>query len=635
MSIAHQEVSSLLRKGFALHRQGRLGEAKDCYEMVLRIDPKQADTLSLLGTLYAQSGHYVAAIELLRKAIEQKPNIPETYNSLGNCHKAIDQLQEALRCYDQAVLLKDDYAEVYSNRANVLSLMGRRDDALNNYQQSLALNPNSADTLCNYGGFMLDYGKPESALELLNKALALSGRNAHSPKMLLWNNLFWTKLTLCEWDTFSADIDRLRNSVTDPESVATPFHMLNAIDDLSLQKKCAQYYAKTHCPESIDSHKFDKNSVDERICIGYFSADFHEHATMHLIARMLELHDKSKFRILGFSFGPNIQDEYRRRAVEACDEFIDVSEMSSSSISLLARQLKVDIAVDLKGYTKHSRPKIFADRCAPLQVNYLGYPGTMGTKQIDYILADPVLIPIECTSGYTESVAYLPHCYQANDDTREMIDSKITRTELGLPEHAFVFCCFNAAAKINPDVFDIWMRLLSKLENSVLWLLSQNQFTITALRQEARKRGVDPDRLIFAAHMPVARHLARQSAADLFLDTWPYTAHTTASDALRMGLPLLCNAGESFASRVSASLLSALDLPELITHSPEDYLAKAEELANDPKKLASIVARLKQNCATGPLYNSELFTRSIERAYELMWDRYQAGMLPDLIKVDA
>jgi predicted O-linked N-acetylglucosamine transferase (SPINDLY family) len=354
----------------------------------------------------------------------------------------------------------------------------------------------------------------------------------------------------------------------------------------------------------------------DKIRLGYYSADFHSHATAYLAAELFERHDRERFEVVAFSFGPSRpEDPMQRRLRGAFDEFLEVDRLSDAEVVRLSREREIDIAVDLKGFTQNERHRIFAYRAAPVQVNYLGYPGTLGAPYMDYLVADPILIPEMSREHYAEKIAYLPHSYQPNDRHRPIAERVFTRAELGLPEAGFVFCCFNNAYKITPETFDSWMRILQRVEGSVLWLLAGSE----NLRREAQARGVSGRRLVFAGRMDLPEHLARLRLADLFLDTLPYNAHTTASDALWAGLPVLTCLGESFAGRVAASLLNAVGLPELITHSREQY----EALACDPRRLGELRARLAENRSRAPLFDTALFTRHLEDAYLQMYRREQ------------
>jgi predicted O-linked N-acetylglucosamine transferase (SPINDLY family) len=400
-----------------------------------------------------------------------------------------------------------------------------------------------------------------------------------------------------------------------------------------LHKKSAEIYAQDRYPFNPVLGPILKRPKSQKIRIGYFSADFHDHATGYLMAELFELHNKTQFELIGFSFGPIANDVMRQRLAKSFDQFIEMGRKSDIEIAQLSRDLNIDLAIDLKGFTKDSRTGIFSYRAAPIQVNYLGYPGTMGADYIDYIIADKTLITLESQSYYLEKVVYLPDSYQVNDRKRLILDRAFTRQELGLPENDFIFSCFNNNFKILPATFASWMRVLKAVEGSTLWLFQDNPWVEDNLKKEALNHGIDPGRIIFAERMPLSEHLARHQQADLFLDTAPYNGHTTASDALWTGLPVLTLMGESFASRVAASLLNAIGLPELITNTQEEYEALAIELAIHPHKLADIKLKLAKNRLTTPLFDTPLFTKNLEAAYIKMYERYQDDLEPDHITI--
>jgi predicted O-linked N-acetylglucosamine transferase (SPINDLY family) len=359
--------------------------------------------------------------------------------------------------------------------------------------------------------------------------------------------------------------------------------------------------------------------------VGYFSADFHDHATLHLMSGLLREHDRNRFEIHGYSYGATRGGELRDRVAASMACFTDVRDLSDQAIVDLARSNGLDIAIDLKGYTRHSRSRLFAYRLAPIQINYLGYPGTMGADFIDFMIADRVVVPDRERKFYAEKVIYLPNSYQPNDITREIARTQTRRADFGLPETGIVFCCFNQSYKITPNEFEIWMRLLRKVDGSVLWLLRSNSWAEANLRREAGLRGVDPDRLVFARKLPHAEHLARHQHADLFIDTFNVNAHTTASDALWAGLPVVTKAGRQFAARVAASLLTAVGLPELITETEQDYETLILHLATSPDGLAAIKAKLAQNRSSRPLFDTVRYARDFERALEAAYQEHLAG----------
>jgi predicted O-linked N-acetylglucosamine transferase (SPINDLY family) len=496
--------------------------------------------------------------------------------------------------YDKAILLKPDYAEAHCNRGNVLLALKQYRPALESLDKAVLFRP--------------DYEY-------------LHGTRLHMRRFL------------CDWQNTESECRQLEALIDRGENVALPFTILAISSSPAVQKQAAEIYVRDKFPARSTTAAIPRRPKHDRIRIGYFSADYYNHATSYLMADLLERHDRSRFEILGFSFGPDIVDEMSKRVSAAMDRFLDLRSMTDGDIAQLSRNLEVDIAVDLKGFTRDNRPGIFAERAAPIQVNYLGYPGTMGAGYIDYLIADPTLIPEASQRHYSEKIVYLPDMYQPNDSRRPLSLNPCTRASEGLPETAFVYCCFNSAYKITPAVFDIWMRVLGRVEGSVLWLFEDNPAAVDNLRKEARRRGIAPERLVFARPLPVAEHLARQRLADLFLDTTPYNAHTTASDALWVGLPLLTCIGETFASRVAASLLRAIDLPELVTATEAEYEELAVELAHDPQRYQALRQRLQQNRLTAPLFDTLAFTRHLEAAYSAIYDRYHAGLPPDHIHI--
>lgn len=443
----------------------------------------------------------------------------------------------------------------------------------------------------------------------------------------------FAKMHICDWSGREADIALLTEGIDRNEPVVNPFILLALSDSAALQQRAAELWARLLYREDHGLPAILARGRREKIRIGYFSADFHNHATMHLMAGVFEAHDRSKFEILALSFGPDSQDEVRERLVASCDQFIDVRGKSDRDVALLARGLGVDIAVDLKGYTKDGRPGIFAFRAAPLQVSYLGYPGTLGAPYMDYLIADRTLIPESSRRFYSEKIIELPDSYQVNDSKRAIAERVFTREEFGLPQSGFVFCCLNNTYKITPTVFDCWMRILKRVEGSVLWLFEDNPSTASYLRQEALRRDVQPERLIFAKRMPKAEHVARHRAAGLFIDTWPCNAHTTASDSLWAGLPVLTCTGEAFASRVAASLLAAVGLPELIAATPADYEEMAVALAADAERLADIKQRLIAAHDRAPLFDTQLTTRHLEAAYAQIFARQQHGLAAEHLAI--
>ena len=448
----------------------------------------------------------------------------------------------------------------------------------------------------------------------------------------LYGDLIHAKMKICSWSSLKDDLKNITKKILVKEKVSNPFVLIGLNDNVFLHKKSAEVFSQNRYPVCATLGSLLKRSKKEIIRIGYFSADFRDHPVSSLTAELFELHDKAKFEIIAFSLGADDKSPMRLRLSKAFNKFLDVNTMSDMDVAKLAREMLVDIAVDLGGYTAENRTGIFAHRVAPIQVSYIGYLGTMGAEYYDYLLADKIVAPDGSEHLYSEKLFHLP-CYQVNDRKRIISDRKFTREELGLPEKSFVFCCFNNNYKITPPTFDCWMRILNAVENSVLFLYADNKWAEENLKKEAEARGIVSTRLVFGKKIPRSEYLARYRVCDLFLNTFPYSAGTTASDALWVGLPVLTLVGKSFASRMAASLLKAIDLPELITNTEEEYEALAIKLAVNPKNLADTKLKLAKNRLTTPLFDTPLFTKNLEAAYIKMHERYQADLEPNYISI--
>jgi len=443
------------------------------------------------------------------------------------------------------------------------------------------------------------------------------------------------KMHICDWTHFEEDCGRLEAGVANARAVAYPFHLLAWCASPAVQHACARFYVADKYPQFPVPIWGGERYAHRRIRVAYLSADYGDHPVMILAAGLFERHDRTRFETTAVSFGLDKPNRLRERLRAPFDRFVDAHHMSDEEVAKLLRDLEIDIAVDLNGFTDGARPNVFTRRAVPVQVNYLGYAGTLGRDDCDYIVADRFVVPEESRAHYTEKVVYLPDSFLVNDSGRAISARTPSRAEAGLPERGFVFCCFNNSFKITPDVFDAWMRLLGEVDGSVLWLSQAKSSSPNNLRREAEKRGVAADRLVFASGVPRNEdHLARLCHADLFLDTTPYNAHATACDALWVGVPVLTCSGASFASRVAGSLLGAVGLPELITGTLADYEALALKIARDPALLASLRQKLARNRDNHPLFDTERFTRHIEAAYTVMWERAQRGEPPQSFAVE-
>ncbi len=565
------------------------------------------------GVAALKMGQYGPAAEILTRVVARVPHFAPGHNVLGLALAGLGRHAQALTSYDAAERADPSSASPYINRAILLRNLGQFDAALANLDKAAALEPDDPNCHGNRGSLLTEMGQPTAAVASFDRALALNPAHPYARGIRLINKAY-----ICDWTAIDEELAELRERLLRGEPAAPPWPVLVLTDSPELQRKVAEAWAAAEFPANSALGPIAKYPGHERIRLGYYSADFHRHATGHLIAGLLELHDRSKVEVIAFSFGPDTGDEMQRRLMAGCDRFIDVRDRSDREIAALSRELQIDIAIDLKGLTVNNRMGIFAYRAAPVQVNYLGYPCTMGAPYIDYIIADKTVIsdPAFCV----ERVVALPDCYQVNDAQRKVADRRFTRAELGLPETGFVFCCFNNNFKIMPRMFDVWMRILRAVDGSVLWLIEDSAAAAANLRKEAARRGVDAARLVFAARVPQEDHLARHAAADLFLDTLPYNAHTTGSDALWSGLPLLTCPGESFASRVAASQLQTMGLPELIASTVTDYEALAISLAKDRERLDGIKRKLMLKRKAMPLFDIEQFARNIEAAYAQMFE---------------
>jgi protein O-GlcNAc transferase len=615
-------------RGLALNELKQFDAALASYDKAIELKPNLVEAYSNRGLALNELKQFDAALASYDKAIELKPDLVEAYSNRGLALKELKQFVAALASFNKAIELKPEYADAFSNRGNTLKELKQFDAALASYDKAIELKPDLAEAYFNKGLALQELKQFDAALASCNKAIELKPDYDY-----LFGIRLHIKMHLCDWQEFETNVFDLRLKIQSNVKASTCFPLLALPVRLPDQRKSAEVWNIDKNPNMSSLGPIIKRSRQLKIRIGYYSADFYNHATAYLMAELFERHDKSKFELIAFSYGPDTKDEMQVRVAKAFDQFINVTAMSDKAIAQLSRELGIDIAIDLKGLTQDTRLGIFSYKAAPIQLSYLGYPGTLGAEYIDYLIADKTLIPAYSQQHYSEKIVYLPNSYQVNDRQRVIAATQLTKQELGLPQEAFVFCCFNNNYKITPGVFDTWVNILKAVDLSVLWLLEDNPSAATNLQKEASLRGLDPTRLVFAKRMDLTEHLARHQVADLFLDTFPYNAHTTASDALWAGLPVLTCMGESFASRVAASLLHAIELPELVTETQIDYEKLAIELATNQAKLNLIKGKLEKNRLTTPLFDTAVFAKNIETAYTVMYERYQADLLPDHIYI--
>ena len=685
-------TASRLNLAHGLHREDRLDEAIAAYRQILVSEPGNGDALYLLGVAQFQRGLFAEALVSLDRALLLRPQDGPLHAAKGTVLSSLGQHAEALRAYEQAISVQPQNAMAWHHKANALLELHRLPEALDSYKRAAALAQNDPAIWRHYAIALEQTGHLSETVDCLSRALSLqpadiaarehraralalldrhddavrdygqallaASRNTHllyaraqsltvlkrypeavrDCETLLRIDpdhsyargiLVHAKLQCCDWSGLDAQKVSISEGLLEGKRLISPFNHKALSDDPEEQLLCARVWTANEYPPQAPLWR-GEIYTHKRIRLAYVSADFNNSANASLMAGVYEHHDKNRFETIAISIGANAaRTPIRERLEAAFSAFHDVRDSTPEAIARIMREREIDIAVDLMGHTGECRPAIFAARPAPLQVNYLGFPGTMGAAYYDYILADPVLVPEGEEHTCQEKVIRLPGCYQANDFKRPRPETQMRRSDAGLPEDGFVFCCFNNNYKITPGLFAIWLRLLLKVEDSVLWLVEDNPYAAASLQREAAAQGLAPERLVFAPRSAAAEHLARHRLADLFLDTLPYNAHTTASDALWMDLPVLTLQGRAFAGRVAASLLSALGVPELIAHTHNEYETLALALAQDRAKLVSLRAKIAAARTTSSLFDTALFTRHLEAAYLHMMDRQQRGLPPE------
>lgn len=585
LKLAPNRLSTLTNLIATLLKLNKFTEANYYLEHSLKLYPNDEVLHLNQGLFNLKQRKLNYAITSFDTAIRINPRYAEAFNNKGFICDRLNELSQALQCFTSAIEIDENYIEAYYNRGNLYLKIRKYELAMHDFEKCIVINPNYEDLIASY--------------------LA-------------------TKMQICDWDGFDKFLEIIKNNIIKYKAITSPFRTLSIVDSPELHKEAAIIYAESEIPEDNSLGNFILPARNKKIKVGYYSADFHNHATSYLMVEIFELHDKNNFEIIAFSFGPNTNDTMRIRVSNSFDQFYDVSNMSDYEIAKFSRNIGIDIAVDLKGYTEGQRAGIFAKKCAPIQINYLGYPGTMGSDLYDYIIADKKLIPETQIKNYIEKIVFLPDSYQPNDSKKVISARKFSKKELGLPENSFVYCCFNNTYKILPEIFNIWMKILLDVPNSVLWLINDNHISVDNLRKNAIKKNINPERLIFADRIPLDEHLARHKFADLFLDTFPYNAHTTTSDALWACLPVLTISGKSFASRVSASLLTTSGLNNFVTTSFVEYEEKAINLASNQRTLSEARKTLS-NQLDNPLFDSKLYTINLEKGYYEIYNNYLLG----------
>ena len=594
----------------------------ESFKKAININPGYVDAYNNIGVIYKKLNKHNDAIYNWKKALEINPNYIHAYNNIGNTFlekKNAKSAKSAIENYEKAISLNSKFFEAYFNKGNALQELNLHEQAINSYNEAIKIKSNYAEAYYNKGNSLREMNLLDEALNEYVNAFKINSELKN-----LFGSIIFTKHNLCDWKNYKEDIELLEKEILKEKNISKPFSVLSISNSSLIQKKSAEIYIndKYKNINSLEKKIIKNKNKNKKIKLGYYSADFRNHAMSYLLAKMFELHNKSKFEIFAFSFSPQKNDSMQNRISSAFDKFIDVHTKTDDEIAKLSREFEIDIAIDLMGYTKLNRFGVFLHKCAPIQINYLGYPGTLGSKNIDYIVADQFLIPENSQKYYSEKIIYLPHSYQVRDSSQKISEKKFTKKDLGLPENSFVFCCFNRHYKINPEIFYIWIKVLKKINKSVLWLLEDNIKTSENLKKEAIKNGINPERIIFAKRIPIEEHLSRHSCADLFIDTYPYGAHTTCSDSLWANLPVVTLIGETFASRVAGSVLNSINMQELITHTKEEYENLIINLATNLEKLNHIKNKLSLNKLTEPLFDTKLYTKNIESSYVKIYENH-------------
>lgn len=619
LTLQPQYAETHVNAGKALSALKRYDEALGAYDKAVALKPELVDAWIARGTVLMRTERPIDALAAYDRALTLHLDSADAWLGRGNACNRLNDYAAALAAFDKALAIQPHLANAWLGRGNTFTELARFDAALAAYDSALKLEPDLAAAWFGRGVALTVHARDDEAFAAFDKAVRLAPELDYA-----FGARLFAKLSLCDWTDLKSEMAELLTMISSGLSACMPFESLAIVSSADAQLQCARLRVRSQRSFAPlwHGHVYEH----DRIRVGYLSADLRDHAVGYLTAGAFERHDRSRFEVTALSLGPDQASPVRERIRGAVEHFIDLKGRRDEEIAALIREREIDIVVDLLGHTRHNRLGVLARRPAPIQVNYLGYSGTTGAGFIDYILADATVIPQEHCPAYSEQVVWLPDCYLVNDDKRAISALTPSRGECGLPEDAFVFCCFNNGYKLGPETFAVWMRLLQTLPDGVLWLSEGNAAAQAHLRREAASRGVAVDRLIFAARTPAAAdHLARLRHADLFLDTLPYNAHTTACDALWAGVPIVTCLGTTFVGRVAASLLKAVGLDELVTHSLDDYEALALKLAQDPAALAAITDKLARHRNTFPLFDTARTTRQIEAAYTVMWQRYRNG----------
>ncbi len=623
------DPNALFNHGLALHRAGQVDKAEAIYRHVLSLHPMHFDALHMLGVIALQRQEYERAVELIGMALSVDPHNPiyaDAYTNRGTAYRALGKNKEAVACYTRAIKLRPDQPETYFNRANAYRALNQGPEALADLERAARLSPNTADAAYNRGLSLSAMHRPHDAIAAFKEALRQKPDHPYLAGLMLFE-----RLRICDWSTYVADTRSICESIERGERATPPYAMLTFSDSPTLQRKAAEIWTNDRFPPQPATLPA-RRSHHDRIRIGYFCETFREHPVAFQIAPVLEAHDRRKFEIYAFSYGTHAEgDRMRRRITDAVEHFVDISAASDAEALYLARQSEIDIAVDLTGHTGIARTGIFAQRAAPVQINAIGYPGTMGADYMEYILADSTVIPDVDREHYHEKIICMPECYNVTEAERVAASRSFTRAAIGLPHEGFVFCSLDGGQTIQPEIFASWMRILQAVPDSTLLLHADNAIAPEYLRTAAAAYGIVPERLAFSRYTMRAQYVARFQVADLYLDTQPHSSGITTSDALAAGLPVLSCAGKTFIARMGASRLNALGLPELVAANLADYEKQAIALAHAPERMSALRQKLADKLATGGLFDVRRYTGALEEAYGRIHARALANMKPEHI----
>ena len=608
----------------------RYDDAISQWQKAIKLKPDYHFGYNNLGNAFLLKNDLNQALLNYEEAIKINPNYFEAIYNKANIFLKLKDFSNALRYYDKVLSLKNDYISAHQGKAIVYKKIEKFDEAINQWEKVISLNPDNENAYVQKGDILFDKNMLRDALNDYEKAYSI---NPNKPFLL--GSIIHTKTRMCEWEGLDKIITEFKSKIEKNTKVSPPYTALTIFDDPSIHLKISKIWSDEH--KKIDDNKIKKiEKKNKKIKVGYFSADFRTHAMGHLMVKMLELHNREDFEIYGFYFGPKIKesDFLAKRIKNSFDKFFDITLKDDLEVANLSKELDLDIAIDFMCFTgNQNRFGIFTQRCAPIQINFLGYPGTSGSKFLDYIVLDDKLICEENKKFFSESLIVLPDTYQPNEDKKEIDNKVLTKDELGLPKSNFVFSCFNSHQKIMPNIFEVWMNILKKKNDSVLWLLKDNDISEKNLKMQAENNNVNPERLIFADHLPLDQHLSRLKLADLVLDTFPYNAHTTCSDSLRMGVPVLTLKGKSFASRVATSLLTSMSLSELVTEKLNDYEEKALKISNNPEMLDQLKDKILRNRENSNVFKPQIFTNNIEKSYKKVYQNFIDGFSPQDFKL--